>query len=299
MNEDNFIKEFLKNCHVCGEKLPSRPKRKYCSAACMGKSYSCKEDLILKEVQSKGVILIKHWVENHKTFISWKCLCGKESSATFSSFKNNKHKCELCTHERIPSSKRLLFTEIQNRITKTEYRLVSSEESYNNREIGKPSKVKLICKKGHIFDANINKISKDGYKRSCKKCSFENRCGENNANFIHGNFNKNASERQKNNRELTKWRKEVIKLHGSKCDLCDDGNVNAHHLNGFNWDIENRFNPQNGIPLCEKHHTDFHNQYGRGDNTKDQYENYKTIFITSPKGGEKLSEEVVIPHSTG
>lgn len=59
------------------------------------------------------------------------------------------------------------------------------------------------------------------------------------------------------------------------CGTVGNGkNLNAHHLNGYNWDIENRTNIDNGITLCETCHNNFHNTYGRGDNTKEQFEKW-------------------------
>ena len=60
------------------------------------------------------------------------------------------------------------------------------------------------------------------------------------------------------------------------CQICYKTNcaLAVHHLNGYNWDVENRYNPDNGITLCEECHKDFHKQYGRGDNTLQQFNEY-------------------------
>ncbi|MFP3467817.1 HNH endonuclease, partial [Leifsonia sp. SIMBA_070] len=64
------------------------------------------------------------------------------------------------------------------------------------------------------------------------------------------------------------------------CDLCGkqgkwgDG-LNAHHLNSYDWDKQNRTNIDNGITLCKKCHMDFHKKYGYGKNTKEQYSKFK------------------------
>lgn len=57
-----------------------------------------------------------------------------------------------------------------------------------------------------------------------------------------------------------------------KCCGYDKGHILvAHHLNSYNWDKENRVNPDNGVTLCEKCHKEFHKIYGNGDNTKEQF----------------------------
>ena len=60
------------------------------------------------------------------------------------------------------------------------------------------------------------------------------------------------------------------------CQICGahTKDLAAHHLNGFHWDVENRFNPDNGITLCHKCHMDFHSKYGRHENTKEQFNEY-------------------------
>lgn len=61
------------------------------------------------------------------------------------------------------------------------------------------------------------------------------------------------------------------------CGMKSNGNINAHHLNGYNWDIEHRIDVNNGVTLCEDCHKNFHDAYGRGNNTKEQYEEWIRI----------------------
>lgn len=68
----------------------------------------------------------------------------------------------------------------------------------------------------------------------------------------------------------------VMERDNYTCQVCGKTHcaLAAHHLNGFNWDIENRFNPDNGVTLCYDCHMDFHAKYGRGNNTKEQFNEY-------------------------
>ena len=72
------------------------------------------------------------------------------------------------------------------------------------------------------------------------------------------------------------WRKEVHEKHNYTCVCCKQyrGRLNAHHLNGYNWDVDGRFDVNNGVTLCKDCHLDFHSKYGYGDNTKEQFEEY-------------------------
>lgn len=70
--------------------------------------------------------------------------------------------------------------------------------------------------------------------------------------------------------------KSVLQRDDYTCQICGKrgGNLAAHHINGFNWDADNRFNPDNGITLCESCHRGFHAEYGYGNNTSEQFNGY-------------------------
>lgn len=70
--------------------------------------------------------------------------------------------------------------------------------------------------------------------------------------------------------------KTVMERDEYTCQVCykTGGSLAVHHLNGYNWDIQNRYNPNNGITLCESCHKDFHKLYGRGNNTLEQFNEY-------------------------
>lgn len=78
--------------------------------------------------------------------------------------------------------------------------------------------------------------------------------------------------------EYAEWRKAVYEKDNYTCQCCKNergGVLVAHHLNGYNWDVENRFNPDNGVTLCEDCHIEFHKMYGFGNNTKKQFEYFQ------------------------
>ena len=53
------------------------------------------------------------------------------------------------------------------------------------------------------------------------------------------------------------WRKQVYERDNYTCQCCKNkqkNNLNAHHLNGYNWDKEHRLDIGNGITLCEEFH---------------------------------------------
>lgn len=132
---------------------------------------------------------------------------------------------------------------------------------------------------GNIWSASFSDLIT--FKHGCLTCANRNKIGEGNPYYNH---NKTDEERE-TRREYTEyysWRNEVYERDNYICICCgyDKGhNLNAHHLNGYNWDKEHRTDVNNGVTLCKNCHDKFHNIYGYGDNTKEQFEEfYKDEF---------------------
>jgi len=88
-----------------------------------------------------------------------------------------------------------------------------------------------------------------------------------------------SNENRYDDHNYVEWAKIVKSRDNYACQICDQsgGELNAHHM--FSWDehIELRYDIDNGVTLCHKHHMDFHNRYGFGQNTKEQFEEYLGI----------------------
>lgn len=84
------------------------------------------------------------------------------------------------------------------------------------------------------------------------------------------------SKRQTRNGDLyDNWRAEVYKKYNKQCHVCGSvKNLRAHHLDCYKDHPEKRTDVNNGVALCNKHHRQFHNLYGQGGNTREQYEDY-------------------------
>lgn len=121
----------------------------------------------------------------------------------------------------------------------------------------------------------------------CKKCANEYTStrftGEKNHQW---NPNKTDEERTHSRSGLhgesqLKWRTKIYIRDNYTCQCCGNRSgksnpvkLKAHHLNGYHWDKENRWNVDNGITLCEDCHDRFHKIYGRKNNTKEQFERF-------------------------
>lgn len=107
------------------------------------------------------------------------------------------------------------------------------------------------------------------------------------------NTKENALHRDqlRQNKEVRRWKLNVCKRDNFICQKCQTslGELNAHHLNGFHWDIDNRLNINNGVTLCKKCHIEFHVKYGKFNNTVIQY---NTWNVNNQINDEFLLESV-------
>lgn len=76
---------------------------------------------------------------------------------------------------------------------------------------------------------------------------------------------------------IARWRRKVYERDYWTCQVCHvkGGDIVAHHKNAWNAYPDERFDVDNGVVLCGKCHTDFHKSYGYGDNTEEQFEQFK------------------------
>ena len=58
-----------------------------------------------------------------------------------------------------------------------------------------------------------------------------------------------------------------------KCEITGKktNDLFVHHLNGYNWCVEGRMDWDNAVVICRELHNAFHNKYGRGNNTAEQF----------------------------
>ena len=69
------------------------------------------------------------------------------------------------------------------------------------------------------------------------------------------------------------WTYDILAKSNFTCIKCKErgGQLHAHHLNAFSSFPDQRLDPNNGACLCYACHEEFHELYGKGDNTKDQF----------------------------
>ena len=130
------------------------------------------------------------------------------------------------------------------------------------------------CKKNYDIEycAYNAKKNRDG-KIYCKSCVLKLfNSGENNINW---NPNLTDEERNRNRHsEKSEFVRKVMARDNAICQCCGKNAKVVHHLDGYNWCVEKRYDETNGVALCKNCHTNFHGTYGYGYNTKQQFEEW-------------------------
>lgn len=235
--------------------------------------------LNLKEVKEiiKSVNLeyVKGDYRNHDTKIIVRCQCGNEFETTLRIIKNHIKNtntdsyCKECLKHMARERYAYTIEEVRKKIESMDIVLLTNEY------INSHSKLKVIGKCGHEFETTFDVILR-GHSGYCKKCV--------NANERAYNWNGGydlENEKFRKTYEFKEFRKNVLKRDMYTCVCCgkQKGELNVHHLDGYNWCKEKRTDVNNGVCLCEDCHKLFHSIYGNGFNTKEQFYNFMIFFL--------------------
>ena len=245
-----------RGCPICA--IKNRPQ-------CLPQS---NDDFIEKfnEFGNKDVILLEEYT-NSSTKIHCKCKkCENEWYAIPPSLLNG-HGCSKCGIETMKSKTRKTHEKFME-----EFREVGNPRiEIIGKYVSTNFDIKVRCKEcGKIWDASPIKILYSG--QGCMECYRKNNFGENNPRW---NPNKTNEERviKRKYEEYDNFLKSVLIRDNYTCQITGQKGYKlvVHHLNGYNWDKENRTNIDNAITLSKEIHIEFHKKYGYGNNTKEQF----------------------------
>lgn len=144
---------------------------------------------------------------------------------------------------------------------------------------GKIKKNCLIC--NDIFLVNKSRSEEKLRGKYCSRKCYDKsqrlKTGINSSNWKGGVSKTNNSIRKK--AEYKEWREEVFKRDDYTCQKykIKGGILHPHHIKNFAEYTRLRFVISNGITLSEKAHKEFHDKYGRKNNTKKQIEEFFNI----------------------
>ena len=147
------------------------------------------------------------------------------------------------------------------------------------------------CKKVYkVKYGTYNRQNHNGkiYCSSCSPKIFNS--GENSYLW---SFNLTQEEREKGRKypEYVEFIKKVLKRDNYTCQCCGQHNndMEIHHLDGYNWCKDKRTDETNAITLCNTCHKNFHMKYGKGDNIKEQFEEWIGYAIEMLQYEDELS----------
>ena len=201
-----------------------------------------------------GCTLLSTEYINEKTPLLIRCACGEVFEKSFTKFQQGQKQCKKCGYDKITG---------ENHVAYVERFIIQCSQC--GKDLEPMTKARIEVTPTHFC---------------CPECQniywSKHYGGENNPNW---NPNLTEEERIENRDypEYKQWRKEVYERDNYTCQCCGDnkgGNLEAHHLNGYNWDKDNRTNIDNGITLCKECHKEFHKIYGKKNNTLEQFKEF-------------------------
>jgi len=144
-------------------------------------------------------------------------------------------------------------------------------------------KVFVLCDCGETKWVNYTSLQQ-GYTRSCgclqRELTSARSLGKKNPMYNPQLIDQERIKRH----SFTKcheWSRDVLLRDNYTCQICEKkGNyLHAHHLNSWHWCKEERFSLNNGVALCVQCHKQFHKEYGRHNNTYNQFWKFKDYFL--------------------
>jgi hypothetical protein len=181
--------------------------------------------------------------------------------------------CPKCGIRASTDKSRLTIEDVKYRMTNINKNIIITDERY----VDAKTRLKCYCKKcKKDFYLEWAKLSNG---RGCQLCSKERMSGSNhpmwNENLTDDDRVLRRTKKDENGLNHSLWRLEIFEKYKYKCYLSNrKGSLNAHHLNSYHWDVENRFNVDNGICILKSLHKLFHKLYGSKNNTKEQFKEF-------------------------
>lgn len=262
---------------------------------------------IKREFEKEGCILLSEEYINTMTHLDYICSCGNRSSITYNNFKKDV-RCYDCS-----GKTRWDFISVKQYFKDNNCELLS-KEYLNAHQV-----LDYICECGRQSTVRFANFQNGA---RCKKCASEKQSGENNYNW---NGGISTISQYLRGQELD-WKKQSMKNCNYKCVLTGERFDVIHHLYGFNKivykvlgklgielgikDTVNNLTDEQldelkqifldeinnyplGVCLTEEVHRLFHSEYGYGNNTPEQFEEFKVRY----KNGEfNNKQSISIPN---
>lgn len=201
------------------------------------------------------------------------CECGKECEKNISELERGHTNSCGCLRKKVTFERGFedLKLQVFGKLTVVEY-------SGPHKMGGSQWKCKCSCGNETIVKASRLKSEMTTSCGCYQKCSGKE----------HWNWKSEISEEDRLNKRGSvknplyfEWRKSVFERDKFTCQITGKkGKISAHHIFAWNSHKELRFETSNGVTLTKEIHDLFHKIYGKGNNTMEQFEEFK-LCLTS------------------
>lgn len=264
-------KKHILVCEVCGKEYKTTNKKsKYCSRDCSIKGRTKTEEQFINEMMIKhpNIEILGEYKGTHCK-IKVKCKIDKHEWETEPNNLLQGIGCPKCAIRDNTLNQTKTHEEFMNE-------LEEKNSHFNNIEIlgeyiKNNIKIKCRCKiDSYEWEATpTNLLNGTG----CPECKRRRFIGENNPRYNPNLTQEDREKDRKCNPDYTKFIKEVLKRDNYTCQVTGKrgGDLVVHHLYSYNKYPCLRTVIDNGITISKEIHKEFHEIYGYGDNTEEQF----------------------------
>lgn len=288
----------MKLCEFCGKEFNGRKHQKFCCRDCVAKSQTTKVE-VKCDYCGKTVLKQPYRLKDYEHQY-----CSRECQAT--------HTGLLRIGENHPNWKQITFNcdncgkeckRVKSEYDLTKLHFCSYECRYdgiskNYRGIKRYNFSSKIIKCAHCGKEVIkapNRIKRSINNFCSPECTWkfaENYTGAKRYNYKPELTQEErlANKTRHNSVKYRKWIRDVFKRDDYTCVITGirgNGELVAHHLDGWHWCEDKRYDVSNGVTLKKEIHELFHKIYGNGNNTKEQFEEFKLKY------SNKLEERLI------
>lgn len=256
-------------------------------------------EIINEEFKDRGYKLLSKEYKNNQSYLDYICHKHPEEiqSIQYINFYHGSG-CKFCAIEKLRDLYKLDIDFVRNTLKDNGYIMLDNEYFNCHQDI------KFKCDKhlDIIQHASFDELRR-GY--GCKLCTLEKRSGKNHWNWQGGITPLYSFLRNK----LTCWKNDSLKEYNNKCVISGQYSNTIHHLHSFNIilvevlnnlklplyeiiedytdkELENithecvKLHYKYGLGICllPEIHNKFHSIYGYGNNTLEQFEEFKDSF---------------------
>lgn len=296
-------------CNLCEQTFQrdySHLKRgRFCCKECSKKKQMPKNKMTLIDIQKyidendinkECTLLSTEYIDN-KTPLLFHCnVCNKDFMRDANHLRRGRFRCQECGEK--AGAKTLKYSEddVRKALEQDGIQLVGE---YVNAATG----VTCVCPQGHTFQLYFSDyISERG--RGCLECARIKRSGINHWNYNGGGHQEVLDDLR---HVIIPWKKDCLKNANYCCDICGEktNDIVVHHLRNFreivnealkntNLILYNYINEysqeereqleqevlklhklETGVVISRQYHDEFHQIYGKKNNTIEQYEAFK------------------------